>query len=231
MASNTLIATLRAVTGELAFTQPSTVLSSQVLTDIQLKQLAVAACDELMDMHNWQALMKTYSFTVHANQSLYDLPADYQRMINQTLFVGKTAYDGSPQPLTWGRLQSGEKKFRIIGDKIEIYQPETVDGQTCTFTYISKYYVLDGGGGIPKPEFTLDSDKTVFAARLFTNLVKLKLLQTKNMDTLAAAEDFNAALQTALSTESPAPVLYFGGEQRLDPMPPWLNAPYPFSSI
>lgn len=222
MSSKTLLDTVKAVTGELGFNQPVVVLSSPVASDIQLRQLATAAGEELRDAYDWQSLMRQHSFIV-TNASTYDLPADFHRIINQTVKVGTTYLDGSPSAMTWVRLKSGDKKFRIFGDKFELFEPGSMLGQTLTFSYISSYFVLDGGNALPKPEFTLDSDKTIYHARLFTNLVKLKFLQVKNLDSRAAAEDFNAVLQIAMSGDSPSQILSIDSPRVVDMHAPWAD--------
>jgi hypothetical protein len=211
--ARTLLATIRAVTGELGFNQPSQVLASQVLTDQQLKQLTIAACDELLDTHDWQYLLKRHTVNMVTGTTLYDLPADYHRIVPATTWQSarfNEAYGNMGSP-NWEEqrarnLTATDSSFRLIGNKIEVY-PSPTTGETLTFVYISKYYVLDGTTSLPKAEFTLDSDTTVFHDRLLTNLVKLKLLQVKNLDTRAAVEDFNTTLEQALGGDTPAPTL------------------------
>lgn len=212
MTSKTLLDTVRAVTGEIGFSQPESVASSGVLTDIQLKYLTIAACDELLEAHDWQHLLKRGTFVVQTGVSLYDLPDDFQRFVNTTLFVDTEEGDGQSTTYRWLRMPGGEKTYRLIGNQIELFESESYVGQTVAFNYISNFYVLDGGGGIPKAEFSLDSDKTVFHPRLLISFVKLKLLQTKNLDTRAAAQDFNSFLEAAQGADTPSRVLTMDGE-------------------
>lgn len=216
MSSKTILDTLKAVTGELGFSQPIVVVSSQVLTDIQLKYLAIASGDELLDAHDWQALIKLHTVTIDPGTSLYDLPTDYHRMVDTTALQGQHFFSGAASSMSWTRLKSGEKTFRVIGNKFEVFEPAAHPG-ALSFYYISKHYVIDGTNDLPKAEFTLDSDTTVYHARLFTTMVKLKMLQTKNLDSRAAAEDYNSMLEAALSNDTPSPVLDFDGDQRLEP--------------
>lgn len=209
MTSKTLLATLKAVTGELKFAQPISVLSSNVATDVQLRQLAVAVGDELLDAYDWQALIRQNSF-VATSDTVYDLPPDCHRILSGTMSAGK-----APVPnvtiTRWGGLGASELRYRILGDKIEVVG--ATPGTEVGFYYVSSYYVLDGGNGLPKAEFSLDSDKTVYHPRLFTNFIKLKFLQTQGLDARAAAEDFNSVLMTAMSGDAPAPVLDIGGNR------------------
>lgn len=221
MSSKTLLATLRAVSGELGFSQPTVVLSSLVLTDIQFKQLAIAAGEELLDMHDWQSLVKQHSFLVTTGVNLYDLPVDYHRMVDLTAFVSDESLDGAPTTATWDRLVSGEKTFQVIGDKFQLYDAERFVGKYVSFKYVTSYFVIDGTTGLLKADFTLDSDKTVYHARLWSNFIKLKMLQAKNLDTRSVAVDFNASLEAAIGNDTPSKVLYFDSENRLVPNLPW----------
>lgn len=206
--SKTLLDSIRAVTGELGFIQPSVVTSSQELTTIQLKYLCIAAGDELLDAHDWQALCKVHTITTDGNTS-YPLPSDYHRMVNMTAWnsTSQSTIDGSSNNAMWNEYTKNNvgTRFRIVGNRFTI--PVATTGEVISFLYISKNYIIDGTNGLPKAEFSLDSDSTIYHARLLINFLKLKFLQSKNLDTRGAVEDFNAALQAAIGTDTPSPVL------------------------
>lgn len=206
--SKTLLDTIKAVTGELGFVQPSVAMSSQELTTIQLRYLLVAACDELLDLHDWQALITQGSITTNGTLS-YELPADFHRMVNGTTWNSQTSstMNGSASNRTWQQHVSNNdrEKFRVIGNRLHLATATT--DEVITFDYITSKYVIDGTNGLSKLEFSLDSDQTVYHARLLINFLKLKFLQTKSLDTRAAVEDFNASLETAIGADSPSSTL------------------------
>lgn len=216
--ARTLLNIIKAVTSEVGFPQPAEVLASQVQTVQQLKQLVIAACDELLDEFDWQRVLRLHTITTSAGVTLYPLPTDYHRIVSDTAWSAMNtmpAYGNMGAPV-WEEqrvrnFSASQTRFRLIGNQVEVY-PAPGAGETITFAYISKNYVIDGTNGLPKAEFSLDSDTTVFHDRLLTNFVKLKLLQVKNLDSRAVAQDFNASLESAKGNDVPAPTL------SLDPM-------------
>jgi hypothetical protein len=225
MSSKTLLETLKAVTGELGFPQPAVVVSSQVLTDIQLRYLCTAACDELLEAHDWQSLTKQFVFTITTGVTEYTLPTDFHRFINDTARVSSDATFNDAdedfnavQTMSWRRLSASELAFRVNADALHVWDADAHAGKTVSIDYISKNYVIDGTNSLKKAEFTLDSDKTVYHPRLLTSFVKLKFLEVKSLDTRAAAREFNNLLQAAIGSDTPSRTLSLNGEFRLDPL-------------
>lgn len=212
--SKTLLNAVRAVAGELGFSQTNEVMASPVLLVNQIKQLAIAAGDELLDAYDWQRLLRTHVITTVGGQDLYDLPTDYHRMVNNTMWDtgGQLFVIGDVSPMSWQDISTrnvspSSMRFRLIGNQVQVYPAPPASGLSLAFNYISNSYVVDGTSGLTKTEFSLDSDSTVYHDRMWINLTKLKLLQVKNFDTRAAVEDFNSALSAAKSSDVPAPIL------------------------
>lgn len=206
MTSKTLLETIKSTTGELGFVQPAVVTSSLELTAIQLRYLTIAACDELLEAHNWQDLIYTHSITTNGGGT-YTLPTDFQRMVNMTAWnvTTSTELSGASNSAHCNEYVENNDvtQFRIIGSQFKL--AHDISGQTITFSYISNKYVLDGGTHLPKAEFSLDSDTTIFHARLLINFLKLKFLQVKGLNTASAVEDYNAILRSAIGNDSPSP--------------------------
>ncbi len=215
--AKTLLQIVQAVTEELQLPSPTVVLSSADLTVKQTKALVEAACDELAEGFDWQALLKTHTFSTVQGQSLYNLPADYLRLLSNTSWDRTNAWpvQGSDNTQLWQNLQSGittvgpYSRFRIIGDQFELIPtPQSVG--TMAFNYISSHYVIDGNLGTRKASFTRDDDKVVFRDRLVINFAKLKILQVKGFDTTAAVQDFNTTYLAATGQDVPTSSLMMG---------------------
>jgi len=213
----TLLDVIKQVTGELAQNVPTAVLSSQDRGVQQLKALVVAACDELADLHDWQRLTKTYVLTTVPGQAEYVLPSDCLRVIANTQY-DRTNTRGLVGTLTnqaWSYLNNAvpgpSTRFRIVGNKIVFFPTPGSTAMTYAFDYITRNYVYDVGLASLKPEFTLDSDLTVYHDRCLINFVKLKFLQEQGMNTMSATENFNISLAAAKSTDTPAPTINLGG--------------------
>jgi hypothetical protein len=221
MASKTLLDIIKQVSGELALNVPTAILtSSGDRTVDQMKALVVAACDELADLHDWQRLTKTHVITTVAGQAAYNMPEDCLRVINNTQFdrTNSRSLSGNSTNQSWavqGNTTPGAAtSFRIVGDKLVLFPVPSSAASTIAFDYITRNYVWDVGLSQLKPEFTTDSDKTVYHDRLLVNLVKLKFLQEEGMNTQAATENYNTALASAMGSDTPAPTINLAGPSR-----------------
>lgn len=219
MATKTLLKIVQEVTGELALPTPLAVLSSQDLTIVQLKALVTAAGEELTQHTDWQRLLFVHTFNTVNGQSEYAFPGDVKRIVSATAWdrTNQWPLHGAKDPVAWERLVSGGTSspptthFRLKQNKIELYPTPGVTPVTIAFEYYSSNFIIDGTTGLPKDEFTLDSDYPVFDGRLMVFLTKLKWLETKGFDTRAAAQDYNASLASALGADTPAAPLSLAG--------------------
>lgn len=215
--AKTLLQLVRAVSEELQLPAPNAVLSSQDLTVKQLRAFVEAACAELAEAYDWQALLRTHTFTTVPAQSTYALPTDFLRQLSNTAWDRSAAWpmQGNDNPQLFQALQSGittvgpYSRFRIAGNLFELL-PVPQSAINLAFNYISSSYALDGTTGAPKVEFTTDSDTTVFRDRLVINFTKLKWLQSKGFDTTTATQDFNTSYTAATGQDVPASRLMMG---------------------
>lgn len=219
MATKTLLEIVQAVTGELALPTPTAVLSSQDLTIVQLRALVLASGEELVQHTDWQRLLYVHTFNTVNGQAEYAFPSDVKRIASATAWdrTNQWPLRGAKDPVAWERLVSGSvaspptTHFRLKQNKIELYPVPGTTPITIGFEYYSSNFILDGTTNLPKDDFTLDSDYPVFDGRLMVCLTKLKWLETKGFDTRAAAQDYNAALASALGGDTPSAPLSLVG--------------------
>ncbi len=213
--AKTLLDIVQAVAGELLLTVPPAVLASQDRTVKQILALTLAACDELVGMHDWQQLQKTYAFDTEVGVDQYAPPPDYQRYISDTAWDTSNNWvlGGPSTPQNWnasnyGTVYTGPyAKFRLRQNKITLLPvPQSV--RTIAIDYISNFYVVDVNTGLTKRVFDNDSDTTLFDDRLLINFVKLKWLQNKGFDTLSVLQDYNSSLEVARGTDTPSASLF-----------------------
>jgi hypothetical protein len=214
MAVKTILEVVQAVAGELALPIPSIVMQNATKTISQLKSLVIGACDDLADMHDWQALVKTGTFTTISGQPGYALPADCLRLIPSTEWdrTNTKAMAGSQTSEQWSNLTNqtpgAYTRYRVVGGKLILFPTPGSTPTSVTFDYITRNYVMDVGLGTLKSNFTQDSDVTVFADRCLINFVKLKWTQENGLNTQAAVENFNTSLAAAKSSDVPPPKIY-----------------------
>lgn len=207
----------KSVCGELSFQVPPAVLSSIDLLTQQIRYLTSAACEELLESHDWNSLLKTASISL-TGLSEYSIPDDVVRIIPGSFSYSSSStatnsISGSVSPQTMntltvptGVIGMNQITFQQIGGKLKIF-PTNLTGGVLKFTYLSSKYIVNSGGTEYKDTFTQDSDVPLFNARLVIAAVKLKVLQTKGLDTNAVTQDFNYLLELAKGTDVPAPIL------------------------
>lgn len=223
----TLLDVAKSVCGELSFQVPVALMSSNDLLFQQVRYLAAAACEELLYETDWQSLQKTGSITLTGAES-YALPTDMDRIIPGTFTytVGgqlqTTDVQGSVSAQTFNNLGNTVSmntiQLQIVGDRLFIY-PSTLASGAIKFSYVSANFISDSSGTEWKSVFTQDSDIPVFNSRLVVAATKLKLLQTKGLDTTAATVDYNIALELAKKRDVPAPLLSFDQETHFNKIP------------
>jgi hypothetical protein len=192
---------------------PSSVTGATDPLTLQLTSLYTAVGQMLVKRRVWRGLLTNHTFLGVAGQTLYPLPLDYARPVNQTEwdFTNHWPLMGPMTPQQMQTLQSGiisqgpRIKFRMIGNDYELF-PAPSNGQEFTIFYISKGWVLhvegEGTQRLTKP--IADADTCIFDDRLMVAGIKLRFFQAKGFDTTAYAEDFQVLLDDALAQDSGA---------------------------
>jgi len=174
---------------------------------------------ELLTMREWQRMIISYSLTVvFGDTGFYNLPADYQRHIDQTdwnpsnrLPLGGplTAQDYTYLLATNLASSTIYISFREKdGQFVILPQPPPV-GQVITFEYISRYWVCATGAPttLAKDAPTAPDDILMFDPLLIQKLLKLRFKEAKGFDTSAASEQFNNVIMSFGGQDKSAPVL------------------------
>lgn len=217
MAQKSLITIMQMTARELSIPVPSTAVSSQDKNIAKLMAFVQATCEDLLNEHDWQHLVKRYSFTTVAGQEEYTLPDDLHSFINGTAFDKNNRWPlvGPVSASTWEWLQNVPttgpfEKFRVFGNTLHL-SPSPADGLGFVFEYISRNYVLDGGmSGTTKGEFTQDSDIITFDHRLVIYGTKAKWLASIGQDNTDTVNEFRRTLEAVKGRDTPAARLTMG---------------------
>ena len=141
-----------------------------------LQSVKDAAGRDVSRGYDWANLQYEHTFATTAASSYDELPADFDRIINGTIWdrTNERPVYGPVTAQKWQRYESGldgltglTLLFRIVGDEsgskvIKIY-PSTSTGVTIAFEYISGKYVLGPGSEQQlKSEVTDDGDTFLF---------------------------------------------------------------------
>lgn len=124
----------------------------------------------------------------------YSMPADYDRIINNTSYQATTwSLEGPRSAQEWQALKNWGSSsqlysFRILGNKFAIW-PMPSTAETLGFEYVSKYWAVSAAG-VAKEKFTADDDTSYFPESLLILGAKLKFFEAKGFDTTTLLSDF-----------------------------------------
>jgi len=185
----------------------------------QMVGLLTSSGRELLQMREWQRMIVSYSFTVVGGDTgFYNLPADYDRHIDQTdwnptnrLPLGGPLTAQNYTYLLATNLASSTIyiSFREKDGQFVILPQPPPTGQVITFEYISRYWVSLAATPtvLAKDAPTQSDDILLFDPILIQKLLKLRFLEAKKFDTTAASQQFENALMARGGQDKSAPVL------------------------
>lgn len=176
-------------------------LADQIGT--QLLAMMNALGDDLLRVHDWQEFESTATFTGDGSTSSFPLPADFGRIVNQTLWATSDRLPGvgPVSSETWGWLNYGIigvstafYRYRILNDQINVF-PTPGNGEEFKFFYILKNWVLEAGGGSFSDTVDSAADTPLFDKNIMIKGLKLRLWAQKGFDTTNLSEEFNYYLE------------------------------------
>ena len=186
---------------------------------LQMGALLNSLGEDLIREHDWQLLLSGATFVGDGVTDEFDMPADFGRIVNQTLW--STNYRlpavGSLSPQQWGWTQFGivsvgiYYRYRIANDKIQVF-PVPSAGDTFNFYYVSKNWVDQYGTGTLVDSITDSYDVPLFDKALMIKGLKLRLWGQKGFDTTALAEEYNRYVAMLKAQEQGSPVLQLSGQ-------------------
>lgn len=184
---------------------------------IQLRYLLNTIGERLVRKYQWSHLKQLGQVVPVVDQTTYNLPSDFHRLVNQTGW-DRTAREPFAGPLTSQNWQawigSGitsliRPVFRIWQGQFEFMQAPTAQ---LTFEYISRNWVVsDGSSERDDFEATDKDDTPQFDTPLLVAALKMEFRKAKRLEYSAEAQDFQDALDLALGADGGAPVLSLTG--------------------
>jgi hypothetical protein len=153
--AGTIVADAACELGLVAFTsKPSDPFGSADPNIGQLCQLLKPVGRTLVRLAQWSRLLQPYAFSTVANQGLYALPDDFDRMVPQTAWNRSTRqplggplspqefeyFKGRLAGITWNIL------FRTLQGQFQAFPDDaTPGGYVVAYEYISNYFVQAAG--------------------------------------------------------------------------------------
>jgi hypothetical protein len=216
---NTILYEVQEACKQLGLQAPTGVFDSTDETAQLMGSIANLAGIMVGDAYNWEALQESWSITGDGLRTEWDLPEDMGYIIDNTgwaNFIRRPVVVLNAQQ--WAAISSWlSQSFyinpacRIYRNKLQFMSPPPENGE-IVFQYRSKNWVLDGDD-LSK---TLDkcvknSDVPRFDWLLMVLAIKVKWLEQKQMNTVAAQSDFNDRIQQLTQKDLVAPVLTLSG--------------------
>lgn len=203
---------------EIGLPQAAVVISPQDdETGYQTVGLLNSLGSQLMRVHDWQFLERVQTYTGDGVADSFPLPDDWGRIVNQTEWSSKDRRQmGGPMNAQgWSWTQYGLVsvgvfyRYRILNNRFYVF-PTPADGETFSFYYITKNWVLDPITEMHKDSVTADSDIPMYDDYLMIAGMKFKLWAAKGMDATVLSNEFNYMLEAVKSQNQGAPVISLG---------------------
>lgn len=199
---------------------PTSSLTAGLITQIGTQSLSLlnSLGDDLVRAHDWQFLEGTATFTGDGVTSEFDMPSDFGRIVNQTVWSSnnKLPMDGPLTAQAWGWVQFGIVsvgvfyRYRILGNKLAVF-PTPAVGDEIKFYYIKKNWVLDSDGSTLKDASEGNSDVPLFDRNLMIKGLKVRLWAQKGFDTTVLADEYNDILSAEKAQNQAAPAIRLSG--------------------
>lgn len=170
----------------------------------------------LLDETDWEHLIRDYSFVTVTNQTPYDLPADYHRMVDQTGWNRTTSFElnGQMSPQLWQarRAQTTTTvfpEFRLTTNQILLAPFNAViGGETVAFEFVSRAWVRSSASGLGNgntlgtsgaDSCAVSGDYPLYEPLLLQHALKWYWKRDIGADTTTAEEDYIRTLDRVKS--------------------------------
>lgn len=183
---------------------------------VQLCQLLEDVGVELVKAHPWSQLQEDEVLTTVDGVSSYDLPEDYDRFRNATIWNRTTDLPvlGPLDGQEWQAVLAQPtvttcQHFRIFRGEIHIY-PTPTAAEEVAFEYIRNFWVEADADDLARPTRaapTLGTDILYFDENLLKAALVLAWREASGMDASGAMRKYERALSDAIAGDSPRPVL------------------------
>jgi hypothetical protein len=166
----------------------------------------------------WQQFRSTYDVVGDSVETAFDLPIDYSRIVDGT---GWSSAIRRPVVIitaqSWAAIEAwiGQSFYvnpaaRIFDDKIHFISPPAI-GDTISFEYVSKNWVLDEDDTTKKYRLENNGDKPLYDSQMFMLALKLKWAGNKGLPTQEYQQDFDERFGQMLQSNQTATNLSLNG--------------------
>lgn len=212
-----ILAAMQSAAIRLMGQRPATFFGASQKFELELTDLVNEVAADIAKSHDWQALTKVHTLTGDGEETVFDLPEDYDRQllvtsvqdaaswawgychytdINTFLFLEERGFQ--PAPGGW-IIYGGEMRF--------VPAPTG----SAVFPYISSHYARDSATLQNKAAFTSDTDDFLLPERLLTLGLVWRWRENKKLDYSGDQEAFTKAISEYASKDKGSRVIRRGG--------------------
>lgn len=214
MVKNLLTICTRALDRIGSFNVPTSLVGNEDDTAKQLLAIAKDVGEELCRDYTWTDNSRTADVTTVADQDLYDLESDYERIASDTMWDAGTRRNmrGSVSRRTWAAITNaqgvpgGQYRWRVYRRQIQI-SPTPASVFSFNYEYLSNIYCTDLNGAERADGWLADTDLPILPDDLYVHGVRYYFRKENNMPYGAAEAEFEAVLAKRLAGEDPGEVV------------------------
>jgi hypothetical protein len=204
----TLLETVRRAMLALGLREPTSVTSSSDKNVRTLHSLANDCGLELLSEFAWQFLNRDFTITT-TGATTYALPEDFQYFLSDTEWNRTSKNPLLPtDAVSWAQLKARSLAgatvallYQVSEDLLELYSaPSTT--QTLVLPYISRSWA-ESSAGTAQDNLLDDSDIILYDQTLFRKKLVLAWKSARGFDTTAAEREYQDALSSAQSADTP----------------------------
>ena len=221
---------------EVGLVPANDVYSSQDENFIQLRGLLTVSGRELAQLNNWSILEEVFDLNTGdpaPDDGLYDLPADFDHMIDQTAWnrSGNVPVGGPLSAQVWSTLVGRDlgsttiyASFRLTEGQVRLYPNPAPADTDLSFMYQSRNWVQEAGG-TRKDRPSIGTDVILFAPILIQKYLKVKWLSAKGFDITTASRELDNMMNSVQGKDTGAQVLNASGGAYFPYLNPWTSLP------
>lgn len=169
----------------------------------------------------WTVLQKLHTFSTANGTAEYDLPSDYDRLLNDTIWNRTlvSPLNGPLTPAMWQTIKSGligagaySQRFRIVKSASALTRKFTIDPtptavETVAFEYASNGWCCLADQSAASNSLQNDTDLLVLDKDLMIMGLIWRWKRAKGFEFTTALGEYNEALDSNVANDTPAYVL------------------------
>lgn len=219
-----LLDVVQRVCDEVGLPRPSVVATSTEQLARQMFSLANAELEELSKRFNWPVLTREHVFNTVIGQAEYDLPSNYRKILQDTVFERSRYYQmrGSLSAHEWQRTKAlnlgsmSTARVRVWGNagKIHII-PTPVSVEEVVFEFLTKNFAANAGNeGILR--YSADADTALIDEGLIRMGLKWRIKHAKGLEFSADLAEYEAVVTREFASALAQPHIPVGFRRNAD---------------